>query len=433
MKKHLLKLTALLAVCTTFAADRFLHLISFSKRTVSLFVLVLLVSSGMMAQYPKTITFTAVNNDFVMAGGSKTIEDCIKATTSGNVPNVSAQLNGVGLGAHPMDCVGSSGNAIDFNNVQTYIMFETLNPNEKITSIKVIYKANSAAAKVSIVYGEDISAPATVDIPNGAANTTGVFTITNGDYHITDLIAQGTNSCDALAFPFPSDVHKVILSKRLFWRGEPLEPNQYARYIGSATGLNTIVSDGESGSFVIGAVILTVEPLVNCEAPDDVEISGKNTYFQNYTAEPLTATPTGGDGTFIYKWYSNTTGSNEGGTPITGAVSDEYTPPVSATGTIYYYCEVCGTKSEPYGVTVDTAPKAIPEVDTETTCNSIPIKWGAVTGALSYQLFISTTTDVPSAYVATVIPPADLEYEFTGLTSDTPYYIYVNDKGFQHV
>ncbi|MFN9113521.1 MAG: hypothetical protein ACK5XN_25900, partial [Bacteroidota bacterium] len=41
-----------------------------------------------------------------------------------------------------------------------------------------------------------------------------------------------------------------------------------------------------------------------------------------------------------YQWYSNTTNSNTGGTPISGATSASYSVPTGTAGTYYYYCVV---------------------------------------------------------------------------------------------
>jgi hypothetical protein len=46
-------------------------------------------------------------------------------------------------------------------------------------------------------------------------------------------------------------------------------------------------------------------------------------------------------GTLSYQWYSNTTNSNTGGTPISGATSNSFAIPARLTvGTYYYYCVV---------------------------------------------------------------------------------------------
>ena len=41
-----------------------------------------------------------------------------------------------------------------------------------------------------------------------------------------------------------------------------------------------------------------------------------------------------------YQWYSNTTNSNTGGTPILGATSASYSVPTGSAGNFYYYCVV---------------------------------------------------------------------------------------------
>lgn len=51
----------------------------------------------------------------------------------------------------------------------------------------------------------------------------------------------------------------------------------------------------------------------------------------------LTAEVTGGVPTPTLQWYSNTTASNESGTPIDGATKETYQPAIDAVGTFYYY------------------------------------------------------------------------------------------------
>ena len=66
--------------------------------------------------------------------------------------------------------------------------------------------------------------------------------------------------------------------------------------------------------------------------------------------------------TSTYKWYVNTANNNTSGTLISGAVSSSYTPPTSAVGSLYYYCEVTNTcatiKSNTAQVTVEDFPTA---------------------------------------------------------------------------
>jgi surface protein len=60
---------------------------------------------------------------------------------------------------------------------------------------------------------------------------------------------------------------------------------------------------------------------------------------KNGTAAQLSVTASGRE-TVSYQWYSNTTASNNGGTAISGANSNSFTPPASSAGTTWYYVEV---------------------------------------------------------------------------------------------
>lgn len=66
------------------------------------------------------------------------------------------------------------------------------------------------------------------------------------------------------------------------------------------------------------------------------------TVCQNATPQNLVASATG-SGTLSYQWYSNTTNSTAGGTPVSGATSASYIPSTSAVGTLYYYVVVTDT------------------------------------------------------------------------------------------
>jgi len=59
----------------------------------------------------------------------------------------------------------------------------------------------------------------------------------------------------------------------------------------------------------------------------------------NSSATPLSVSATG-SGTLSYQWYSNTVNSNTGGTLISGATSNTYTPATSVSGNLYYYVVV---------------------------------------------------------------------------------------------
>jgi hypothetical protein len=55
----------------------------------------------------------------------------------------------------------------------------------------------------------------------------------------------------------------------------------------------------------------------------------------------MTASATTATGTITsYQWFSNINANNTGGTPIIGETNATFTPPTSAAGTTYYFCEI---------------------------------------------------------------------------------------------
>jgi hypothetical protein len=65
--------------------------------------------------------------------------------------------------------------------------------------------------------------------------------------------------------------------------------------------------------------------------PDDVTVS----FGKSLTLTVKASVDDGG--TLSYQWYRNTVDNNTGGTPISGATSETYTPPTTEIETIYYY------------------------------------------------------------------------------------------------
>jgi len=113
----------------------------------------------------------------------------------------------------------------------------------------------------------------------------------------------------------------------------------------------------------------------------------------NNTTTTLSASGAGGTGTYSYQWYSNTTGSNVGGTSLgsaSGAQTNTYTVPATVTvGTRFYYVEItdatCGVTVKSSAVpviTLATVAFTAQPIVSQTICNntSITLTVGAVTG-----------------------------------------------------
>ena len=80
------------------------------------------------------------------------------------------------------------------------------------------------------------------------------------------------------------------------------------------------------------------------------------------TVTPLTVVATLDGYTLSYQWYENTTNSNTGGTVISEATTNSYTPTLSNTGTKYYYCVVTATNgTETLTATSDVAAITVSE------------------------------------------------------------------------
>lgn len=66
----------------------------------------------------------------------------------------------------------------------------------------------------------------------------------------------------------------------------------------------------------------------------------------NDTAEFTVNAGVSNDGVVLYQWYSGTTNSTTGGTPIYGATENTYRAPTSTKGVAYYYCVVQATGAD---------------------------------------------------------------------------------------
>ncbi|MGL2965872.1 PKD-like domain-containing protein [Flavobacterium sp. XGLA_31] len=90
---------------------------------------------------------------------------------------------------------------------------------------------------------------------------------------------------------------------------------------------------GCNATSAVAAVTVNLAPAVVNQPPSSTICLGA-------TPTTLSLTYANGSGIPNYQWYSNTTNSNSGGTPISGATGATYNPPATSAGTSYYYCEV---------------------------------------------------------------------------------------------
>lgn len=149
------------------------------------------------------------------------------------------------------------------------------------------------------------------------------------------------------------------------------------------------------------------------------------------TFSPISVVASGAIG-LTYQWFSNTTPSNTGGTPVSGATSATFTPPSSAEGEFYYYAVVTGpctsVTSDATGRYFVSPPVTAVVTDIDTTPQTIcpgdnfsPLTFEASGANLTYQWYSNTS---PSTSGGTAIPGAD-QSSFTPPNTDFgPIYYY---------
>lgn len=139
------------------------------------------------------------------------------------------------------------------------------------------------------------------------------------------------------------------------------------------------------------------------------------------TLNNLTVSYTGASTTPSYQWYSNTTNTNTGGTPIPGANATSYLPQNTTAGTVYYYCVIsfpaisCTTiSSNPGGVTIHPDPIiSVQPIANQAICFGttlsapLNISYTGGFGTPSYQWNVvngGTATAIQNATNATYLP-----------------------------
>lgn len=130
---------------------------------------------------------------------------------------------------------------------------------------------------------------------------------------------------------------------------------------------------------------------------------------QGSAATALSVAATGT--TLTYQWYSNTTATTSGGTPV-GTSSASYTPVTTATGTLYYYCVVsaaCGVSvtsnvSGAVNVTaVPSAPSGTINISANPSCGAATLTYSAPSANIYWQTVsggTSTTFPTTSAFTS---------------------------------
>ncbi|WP_046744103.1 T9SS C-terminal target domain-containing protein [Kordia zhangzhouensis] len=133
----------------------------------------------------------------------------------------------------------------------------------------------------------------------------------------------------------------------------------------------------------------TIEVTLN-PAPEITTQPQPSTVCINGTPNTLSITLGNTSDTPQYQWYSNTTDSNTGGTPIAGATNADYIPPTDMVGMLYYYCEITFASG---GCSLITSQTALVTVTPNATITSQP--------TTTQSLCVGSTIDNPLSVVYT--------------------------------
>jgi gliding motility-associated-like protein len=168
----------------------------------------------------------------------------------------------------------------------------------------------------------------------------------------------------------------------------------------------------------------TIEITLN-PAPEVTTQPQPSTVCQNGTPNTMSITLGNTSDTPQYQWYSNTTDSNTGGTPIAGATNPDYIPPTDTIGMVYYYCEItfatggCALITSQTALvtvtpnaTITSQPTATQNLCVGSTIeNPLSVAFTDGTGTVSYQWYSNTTnsnvggTAIAGATNADYTPP----------------------------
>lgn len=167
----------------------------------------------------------------------------------------------------------------------------------------------------------------------------------------------------------------------------------------------------------VAEIIVYADPTISSQP------IASQTLCQSATPLNLDVTATGGNGTFSYQWYSNSTNANTGGILIAGATSNSYTPLTNTVGTKYYYCIVrqnstsgCSVTSTTAAIIVISSP-TITQPTSSAVCQGgsptlLSITVNGATGTPTYQWYSNTSnlntggTLIPTATNNTYMPSA---------------------------
>ena len=162
----------------------------------------------------------------------------------------------------------------------------------------------------------------------------------------------------------------------------------------------TLVASYTSGTKTVKSNTLTIPVYKNTAAAPVInsQPSSPAEYIINDGDVAALTVAASADGTLGYQWYSNKTNSASGGSAISGATSESYTPSVATAGETYYYCVVSNTVT---GAAVATTTSSVATVTVSSSTGVASI------GEKNYTTLAKAVTAAGSADATTIDLIAD--------------------------
>ena len=223
-------------------------------------------------------------------------------------------------------------------------------PSTKTTEITCDGTAETVSSKDYVMYNEycyKISSgkTCTLTIPSGVT--------------VTKIEIIGTSNDNSTKSKITISNCTPTNSGELNTRKDTKNGKSTLTFIPTSQQSTYTITSSTKGSYIQIKVYGTTGPLLS------ISTQPKSTdYVTGATVTPLTVVATLDGYTLSYQWYENNTNSNTGGTVISGATTNRYTPTLPSTaGTTYYYCVVTATKdgSETLTATSDVAAITVSE------------------------------------------------------------------------
>lgn len=347
-----------------------------------------------------------------------------------------------------------------------------------INSLPSVKRGNSYSTRLTAIGGTEPYTWTATGLPAGLsiAKATGVIsgtpTAATGIYDVVATVTDNTKatSSKTLTLSIDDSINTLFISTESLPTGATeigynttvTSNGGTSPYIWSATGLPSGLTIGTGTGIISGVPAVAGVFNIELSVQDGIAAAANRTLsltiadstiidaqMPNITTQPLEANVTLGDtvmlsvvasvtdgGLLTYQWYRNTTSSTSGATLISGATNVEFSASTGTAGTHYYFVVITNTNNGVNGQKVMTITSSIV---------AITISAGIVE-TIDIPVIISKTHNrITVAAAAALANGQVIEYAisknkivpttgwqtnltFSGLDSDTEYYIFARAK-----